>query len=160
MVVVIKCAEFDQWLHVISTSDIQLCTQGEVNVFHALFSPGDVTGQLTAAPPTCPGATFTFRCTVTGDRSGLTIWRVGGSSECILLHSTIGFSASCGSSSAFIATSGTGFVPGTNATSFSSTLSGTATSELNGTLVECFGPGLARDANNRVGTSTLQILGQ
>ena len=130
----------------------------EVNVFHELFSPDDVAGQFTAAPPTCPGDTFTFRCTVTGDMSGFTIWRVNGSSVCILLHSTIGFSASCGSSSAFIVTTGTGF--GTSATFYTSTLSGTATSELNGTLVECFGPGLARDANNRVGTSTLQILGQ
>ena len=33
----------------------------QVSIF---FSPGDVTGQFTAAPPTCPGEPFTFRCTV------------------------------------------------------------------------------------------------
>ena len=64
-----------------------------------------------------------------------------------------------GNSSDFTVTTGTGFGP-TNATSFSSTLSGTATPALNGTLVECFGPRLARDAENMVGNSTLQILGQ
>ena len=52
----------------------------------------------------------------------------------------------------------TGF--GTSATSFTSTLSGTATPALNGTLVECFGPALSRDAGNVVGNSTLQIVGQ
>ena len=52
----------------------------------------------------------------------------------------------CWSGSPFIVTTGTGF--GTSATSFSSTLSGTATSELNGTLVECFGPVLSRNAGN------------
>ena len=120
-------------------------------------SLGNVAGQFTAAPPTCPGDTFTFRCTVTGDRDGVTIWRVGGSSECLLAHNTAG--ASCGSTSPFTATLGTGF--GTsNATSFSSTLSGTATPTLDEALVECFGPGLARDAENRVGNSLLQISGQ
>ena len=126
--------------------------------FHALFSPGHVAGQFTAAPPTCPGDTFTFRCTVTGDRSGVTIWRVGGSSECFLAHSTAGATSTCGAGSAFRATSGPEF--GTRATSFSSTLSGTATSALNGTLVECFGPNLARDPGNIVGSSTLQVLGK
>ena len=94
--------------------------------------------------------------------SGVTIWIVGrvggGSSECSLLHSTASAPGPCGSGSPFTVTPGTGF--GTSATSFSSTLSGTATSVLNGTLVECFGPGLARDAGNMVGGSTLQILGQ
>ena len=57
--------------------------------FIGLF-PGDVTGQFTALPPTCPGDTFTFRCTVGGYMSGYTIWRVdGGSSECSLTHTTI-----------------------------------------------------------------------
>ena len=78
-----------------------------------------------------------------------------GSSECSLLHSKANAPGPCGSGSLFTVTTGTGF--GTSATSFSSTLSGTA---LNGTLVECFGPGLARDAENRVGISALQILGQ
>ena len=70
----------------------------------------------------------------------------------------MGASSYCGPGSAFIAIPGTGF--GTSATSFSSTLSGIATSELNGTLVECFGPDLSRDAENRVGGNRLQILGQ
>ena len=130
----------------------------EVNVFHALFYPGDVTGQLTAALPTCPGDTFTFRCTVTGDRSGITIWRVGGSVECYLIHSTAGATSTCGPSNAFTARSETGF--GTTATSFTSSLTGTATLTLDDTLVECFGPALSRDAWNMVGDGTLQILGQ
>ena len=98
-----------------------------------------------------------FTCTVTGDRDGVTIWRVGGSSECLLSHNTAGTTSTCGPGSAFTATPGTGF--GTSATSYSSTLSGTATSALNGTLVECFGPNLVRDPGNRIGDSTLQILG-
>ena len=121
------------------------------------YSPGDVTAQFTAAPPTCPGDTFTFRCNVTGDMSGFTTWRVGGNSECNLLHRSTSFSI-CGLSDAFTASFGTGF--GTSATSFSSTLSGTATPALNGTLVECFGPANNVDPGNRVSSSTLQILGQ
>ena len=127
----------------------------EVNVFHALFSPGDVTGQFIAPPPTCPGDTFIFSCTVTGDMSGVTIWRVGGRSDCVLPHSTTGAVSTCG----FTAASGTGFGT-TNATSYSSTLSDTASHTLNGILVECFGPGLNRDSENRIGNSTLHILGQ
>ena len=65
---------------------------------------------------------------------------------------------SCGNSSDFIVTTGTGF--GTNATSFSSTLSGTAIPALDGTLVECFGRDAGQDVENMVGNSTLQILGQ
>ena len=83
---------------------------------------------------------------------------MGGSSECSLVHNTADLPGPCGSGSPFTATSGTGF--GTSATSFSSTLTGTATSELDGTLVECFGPAFSRDAGNRVGGSTLQIVGQ
>ena len=118
---------------------------------------GYVAGLLTAAPPTCPSDTFTFRCNVTGDRNGITIWRVGGS-ECTLPHTTSGASSTCGPGRVFTAEGLTGF--GTNATSFSSTLSSTATSTLDGTLVECFGPALSRDAENRVGGSSLQISGQ
>ena len=116
---------------------------------------GNATGQLTAAPPTCPGDTFTFRCTVTGDNTGITIWRVGGSSECILPHNTAGTTSNCGP---FTARGVTGFR--TNATSFSSILSGTASPTLDGTLVECFGPALSREADNRVGNSILQISGE
>ena len=127
-------------------------------IYHS--SPGYVTGRLTGAPPACPGDTFTFRCTVTGDKDGVTIWRVdGGNTECSLLHSTASVPGPCGSGSPFIVTTGTGFGT-TNATSFSSTLSGTATSVLNGTLVECFGPGLGRNAENVIGSSRLQTVGQ
>ena len=121
-----------------------------------IFS-GDATGQLTAAPPTCPGDTFTFRCTVTGDTSGFTIWRVGGSSECGLLHRSTS-STICGPSNVVTARSRAGF--GTSGPSFSSTLSGTAASALNGTLVECYGPANSVDPGNMVGNSTLKILGQ
>ena len=120
-------------------------------------SVGGVAGQFAAAPPTCPGDIFTFRCTVIGDRNGVTIWRVGESSECSLLHNTPD-SHTCGTGSSFTAMTGTEF--GTNAPSYSTTLSGTATVALNGTLVECFGPAFSRDAGNMVGNSTLKILGQ
>ena len=121
------------------------------------FISGDVSAQLTAPPPTCPGDTFSFRCTVSGDMRGVTISRVGGSIECYLVHRATS-SSICGPGDVFKATPETGF--GISATSFSSTLSGTATSELNGTLVECFGPANNVQPGNRVGSSTLQILGQ
>ena len=123
------------------------------------FHAGQVIGQFIAAPPTCPGDSFTFRCTVTGDLNGFTTWRVGGSSECGLLHRSTS-SSTCGASNAFIARSGVGFGPGTSATSFTSTFSGTATPVLNGTLVECFGPANNIDPGNMVGNNTLQIRGQ
>ena len=127
-----------------------------VNVY--ILSPGDVAGQFTAALPTCPDDTFTFRCTVTGDRTGETTWRVNGSSQCILVH-TFTSSSICGPSNALTAIPGAGFGT-TSATSFTSTLSGTATPALNGTLVECFGPANNVDLGNRVNSSTIQILGQ
>ena len=117
---------------------------------------GDVAGQFTAAPPTCPGDTFTFTCTVDGDMNGLTVWRVGVSSECPLFHSDAGASSLCGPGSAFMAAAGAGF--GTNVTSFTATLRGTATSALDGTRVQCF-PDANRDPGNRVGDSNLQIIG-
>ena len=85
------------------------------------------------------------------------MWRVNGSEECILPHSTFSGPRACGYGSPFIAVSETGF--GTNATLFSSTLSGIATSRLDGTLVECFGPDFSRDVSNRVGDSILHVLG-
>ena len=121
------------------------------------ISLGIVAGQFIPSPPACLRSTFTFSCTVTGDLSGITIWRVGGSSECILPHTTASISASCGPGSAFTAMSRTGF--GTSGPFFSSLLSGIATSTLNGTQVQCFGPGLGRDVRNRVGGSTLQLSG-
>ena len=119
---------------------------------------GHVAGQFTAAPLTCPGDTFTFTCNVTGDRNGITIWRVNGDSECLLSHNTASASSTCGPGLVFTAEGVTGF--GTNATSFLSTLSSTATFTLDGTLVECFGPALSREAENRVENSILQISGQ
>ena len=91
--------------------------------------------------------------------NGITIWRVGGgSTECTLLHSTVDGPRPCRTGSPFTVTTGTGF--GMNATSYSSTLSGTATPGLNSTLVECLGPALPRKPGNRVGGSTLQTIGQ
>ena len=120
-------------------------------------TPGDVTGQFTAAPPTCPGDTFTFRCTVR-DMNGVTIWRVNSSRNlCTLSHLSTSEST-CGPSNNFTATPETGY--GTNATFYSSTLRGTATSELNGTLIECFGPAISVDPGNRINGSTLMILGE
>ena len=123
------------------------------------FSSGDVVGQLTAAPPTCPGDSFTFRCTVTGNMSGLTIWRVNSSTEssrCNLIHRTLS-SPICGPGNVFTARSESGF--GTNGPSYSSTLSGTATTSLNGTLFECFGPANTVDPGNSINDSTFQIRG-
>ena len=121
-------------------------------------SPGDVSGQLTAAPPTCPGGTITFTCNVAGV-NGITIWRVGGSRNlCILSHISTS-PATCGENNDFRATPGTGF--GTNVTTlYSSTLSGNATYALDGALVECFGPVNSVDTGNRVNGSTLWTLGQ
>ena len=48
----------------------------------------------------------------------------------------------------------------TNATSFTSTLSGTADAALNGTLVECFGPNINVEPENKIDEGTLQILGK
>ena len=104
----------------------------------------------------CFGGTFTFTCNVTGDMTGFTTWRVGGNSVCTLSHASAGNTAHCGSQNAFTATSGPGF--GTNSSSFSSALSGTANSTLNGTLVECFGPRLDYSIENMVGHKTLRTL--
>ena len=119
--------------------------------------PGNVAGQFTPAPPTCPGDTFTFRCTVVGDMRGITNWRASGSSECSLIHRSTS-SSICGPSDSFIARSGSGF--GTSGPSYTSTLSGTATPALNSTLVECFGPANNVDPANRIGASLLWVLGQ
>ena len=126
---------------------------------HCLPS-GDVAGQLTAAPPTCPDKTFTFTCNVTGDINGITTWRMGGSSECVLVHRSPCPISICGPGNVFNAAGGTGFGPETNATSFTSTLSGTADTALNGTLVECFGPANNVNPGNRVGRRILKLKGQ
>ena len=90
--------------------------------------------------------------------NGFTIWRVGGSSECNLVHRSTSSSICGPGDNVFTARSETGF--GTNGPSFISTLSGTATATLNGVLVECFGPGNNVSLGNRVGGSNLSIIGQ
>ena len=129
----------------------------EMFPFIGLF-PGHVAAQFTAPPSTCPGDTFTFRCNVTGDINRITIWRVNGSSSLCILSHTSTSSTTCRPNDDFRAIPGTGF--GSNTTFYSSTLSGTATLAMDGTLVECFGPANNVDSENRVGGSTLQILGQ
>ena len=68
------------------------------------------------------GDPFTFWCTVFGNRNGVTIWtvNVGGTLECPLSHIVAG-SVRCGPNNEFTARPGTGFGPGTSATSFTST---------------------------------------
>ena len=125
-------------------------------VIQSHLSPGDVGGQFTPPSPSCPRDPFTFRCTVTGDSNGVTIWRVGGSSDCVLIHTNPNDTDACGPGGVFEARFST-----TTATSFTSTLScGMTPIELDGMLVECFGPTLSRDVGNMVGSSTLQIVGQ
>ena len=122
------------------------------------FLPGNVAGQFTEAHPACPGDAFTFSCTVVGNMSGFTTWRVNRSSECPLSHITTTSSTICGPSNAFTAKPGTGYE--TSATLFSSTLSGTADPALNGMLVECFGPDNNVNPGNRIDEGTLQVLGK
>ena len=126
--------------------------------FAILFLLGDVSGQLTMPPPTCPGDIFSFTCNVEGINA-ITIWRVDGSSNmCTLSHLSTS-PATCRPRNDFIATPGTGFGT-TCATSYTSTLSGTASPTLNGILVECFGPVNSVDTENRVGYSSIHVLGQ
>ena len=127
-----------------------------VNLGDLFFYAGNVAGQFTAAPLVCPGEIFTFRCTVTGNKSGVTTWIVNGSIECNLFHRS-NSSSICGPSDSFTARPGSGF--GTS-TSFTSTLSGTADPALNGALVECFGPANNVDPGNRINGSNLEILGK
>ena len=92
--------------------------------------------------------------------SGVTIWRVGGSSNlCVLVHISTA-AVICMASEAshhFTATPESGF--GASGP-FTSTLSATADPILDDTLVECFGPAANLDPGNRVGDSTIQIVGQ
>ena len=134
-------------------------------MYNISYVSGVVAGQLSAPPPTCPGGTFTFRCTVGGAMTGTTIWRVNGSSNsttnlCVLSHLRTGAVSTCipsGASHLFTAMPESGF--GGNGP-FTSTLRATADPVLNGTLVECFGPDFTLDSGNRVGSSTIQIVGQ
>ena len=151
-----------QWSYIYTI----ICKSRDSLFFYALIlqgrlylSPGNVAGQLIPAPPTCPGSTITFKCTVYG--SGTTLWRVDGSSNlCNLVHLSTS-TDTCGPSGktdAFTANPETGF--GTSNHSFTSTLSSTVTTALNGTLVECFGPASSLESGNRVGSSIIQVLGQ
>ena len=76
---------------------------------------------------------------------------------CVLFHGRTA-SSTCGPGNHFVAVPETGF--GTNATSFSSVLSHTATHVLNGTLIECLGPGTGGHLMDKVGESIIHILGQ
>ena len=132
--------------------------QDQHHGFAILFLLGDVSGQLTIPPTTCPGITFSLTCNVEG-MNGITLWRVNGSRNlCTLSHISTS-TATFGPNNDFIARSGTGFGT-TEAISYSSTLSATATPTLDGTLVECFGPVNSVDTGNRVGHSSIHVLGQ
>ena len=67
-------------------------------------------------------------------------------------------SSICGPDNAFTARAGIGF--GTSGPSFSSSLSGTASSNMDSMLFECFGPDNNVHPGNRVGSGTLQIVGR
>ena len=85
----------------------------------------------------------------------------GSSNLCTLSHISTA-TATCGPSEgsrAFTATPESGFGPGASGP-FTSTLSATADPVLNGTLVECFGPAATADSGNRIGNSTIQVVGQ
>ena len=132
-----------------------------VIVTQLVISADNVAGQFAASPPTCPGDTITFRCTIGGDSTGMTIWRVGGSNldMCVLFHGRTA-SSTCGPGNHFVAVPETGF--GTNATSFSSVLSRTATRASDGTQIGCLG--LSGGGHlvhmDEVGESIIHVLGQ
>ena len=134
--------------HAISINKIMPCIIDEYD-FKLFPGTSNVAGQFIAAPPTCPGDTICFECTVAGDTNGVTFWRVdGGSSSCTLLHWDTSVTSTCNAFTAMIET--------VSASSFLSTLSGTATPELDGTLVECIGPNVP---GTTVGSGTIQITG-
>ena len=87
--------------------------------------------------------------------NAVTLWRVNRTVDPCILSQISTSSEHCGPNDAFTASPGN-----TNATSFSSTLSGTADPKLDGILVECFGPDNTVSIGNRVGESTIQIAGQ
>jgi len=91
----------------------------------------------------------------------MTIWRVGGSNldTCVLFHGRTA-SSTCEPGNHFVAVPETGF--GTNATSFSSVLSHTATRASDGTQIECLGLGSGGHLvhMDEVGESIIHVLGQ
>ncbi len=110
-----------------------------------MFSPQEL--------PVCPGDEATFSCTVVDPiGSQTTIWTVNTTAElCVLanaLSAQSGYSDTCGP---FTARFGT-----RNGNNFPSTLTVTATAELDNAFVQCFGP----LTNATVGNGTLQIVGK
>ena len=87
--------------------------------------------------------------------NAITLWRVNGTMALCTLSQLSISSELCGPNDAFTATPGS-----VNATSFLSTLSGTADPKIDGILVECFGPDNNVEIGNRVGGSPIQIVGQ
>lgn len=121
-------------------------TESDLNLF-----PGDAAQRFTAAPPTCPCDTIAFECNAGGELDGVTLWRVGGGGgSCSLFHSHSTSTSNCGPGNVF-----TAMFANTSA-SYASTLSGTATPELDGTRISCHGPTFP---GTEVGSSTIQIVG-
>ena len=120
---------------------------------------GYVDGQLTAPrSPTCPGNAFTFDCTVMpmSGMNAVILWRINNTTDLCIVSQISTNTDDCGQNDAFTASPGT-----SNATSFSSTLSATADPELDGLLVECFGPvNDKQNMDNKVGEHPIQIVGQ
>ncbi len=110
-----------------------------------MFSPKEL--------PVCSGDEATFSCTVVDQiGSQTTLWTVNTTAvACVLanaLSAQDGISDSCGP---FIARFGT-----RNGNSYPSTLTVTATAELDNAFVQCFGP----MTDSEVGNGTLQIIGK
>ena len=87
--------------------------------------------------------------------NAITLWRVNGSRDLCILSQISTNPDDCGPNNAITASP-----VRENATSFLSTLSGTADPELDGILVECFGPDNNVNMDNRVGESPILIVGQ
>ena len=82
---------------------------------------------------------------------------MGVTSTCVLFHGRTA-SSTCGPGNLFVAVPETGF--GTNATSFSSVLSHTATHAPNCTLIECLGLDSGGHLVDKVGESIIHVLDQ
>ena len=87
--------------------------------------------------------------------NAITLWRVNGNRDLCILSQISTNSDDCGPNNAFTASP-----VRANATFFLTTLSGTADPELDGILVECFGPDNSVNMDNRVGERPIQIVGQ
>ena len=87
--------------------------------------------------------------------NAITHWRVNGSRDLCILSQISTNTDVCGPNNAFTASP-----VSENATFFLSTLNGTADPELDGILVECFGPNSSLSIDDRVGERPIQIVGQ